>query len=306
MFTDHFYGCTEVSNNSNSVTYTLRLPEALKTRMETSADNRKISLNQLILDIIDQHYKAAGLTQGTTISTNGRTLEIRVKQIQHPPGMPMCNFYLDDAARGMEVACYTLGFSSQFMWQLQVVESQQYQAIAEIGMALLHFFNRQGLDITRLEWTQFPTIDTRRVLQMQDAKTRTGVFIRTVEQFSSALQEDLWLDRLMNVLPSNRLDGRAIDAALVTLQQNRELKMEKIVDFEPTKRFPKVEEAIEEAVAKAREKQCTFRFDCNDFIMLIDASSDVNTLIDKYWQFKHNEGLANGTIVPVPFDYPNS
>lgn len=293
--------------NPSNTTYTLRLPEALKTRMEASADNRKISLNQLILDIIDQHYKAAGFAQGTSISTNGRNLEIRIKKIQaHPPGMPMCFFYLDDMARGMEVACYTFGFSSQFMWQLQIDENHQYEAIAEIGMALLHFFSHQGLDITRLEWCQFPTMGTRRVLQMQDAKTRTGAFIRTAEQFSSALQENLWLDRLMNVRSSNKLDGRAVDAALVRLQQNKELKMENIVEFEPTKRFAKVEEAIEEAVTMAREKQCTFRFDCNDFIMLIDGSSDVNTLIDKYWEFKHNEGIANGTIISIPFDYPTS
>lgn len=110
----------------------------------------------------------------------------------------------------------------------------------------------------------------------------------------------------MNIRSSNRLDGRAVDAALVTLQQKKELKMENIVEFEPTKRFAKIEEAIQEAVAKARENQCTFRFDCNDFIMLIDGNSDVNTLISKYWEFKHKEGIANGTIISIPVNYPSS
>lgn len=301
-----FASTVMTSTNSNSVTYTMRLPESWKTRLENSAANRNVSVNQFVLDIIDQHYKAAGFVEGTSIITNGRSLEIRVKQIKtHPPGMPMCFFYLDDLARGMEVACYTIGFSSQFMWQLGIEERQQYEVIAELGMALLHYFNRQGLDITRLEWAQFPTIANRRVLQVQDGKTRDDVYIRTPEQFLSALQEDLWVDRLISVRSKNALDARSLETALTIFQQNKELRMENLVDFEPSKRFAKVEEAIEEAVSEAQKRKCTFRFDCNDFIMIIDSNSDVNTLINKYWEFKHNEGIENGSIISVPLTYPH-
>lgn len=294
-----------MSSSSTSVTCTLRLPEALKTRLENSAAIRNLSLNQYVLDIIDQHYQAAGFVEGTNVTTNGRNLQIRIKQIKtHPPGMPMCWFFLDDVPRNMEVACYTFGFSSQFMWQLQIDERQQYRVIAEIGPSLLHYFNRQGLDITRLEWCQFPTIATRRILQVQDAKTRMGAYIRSAEQFLSALQEGLWLDRLMNVRSSSNLDGRTLDAALTIFQQNKEINMDKIIEFEPSKRFIKIEEAIEEAVTKAREEKCTFRFDCNDFVMIIDANSDLNTLIRKYWEYKHNEGIANGSIISTSFQFP--
>lgn len=294
-----------MSNPSNTVTCTLRLPESLKSRLENSADNRKISLNQHVTDIIEQYYKASGFVDGTAIDANGRTLEIRVAKITtHPPGMPMCFFYLDDPSRDKEVACYSFGFSSQFMWQLKIEESQQYNIIAEIGRALIHYYNKHGHDITRLEWNQFPTITNRRILQVQDAKTRTEAFIRSSEQFLSALQDGLWSDRLMNAHSRSNIDARDIDAALTIFQQNKEIPMDTLIEFTPSRRFIKIEEAIEEAVAKATKERCSLRFDCNDFVMIIDGNSDVNSLIDKYWEFKHNEGIANGSIISTTFQFP--
>ncbi len=291
-----------MSNPSSSVTCTLRLPEALKTRLENSAENRKISLNQHVLEIIEQYYKASGFVDGTTIDANGRTLEIRVAKIKtHPPGMPMCFFYLDDPSRDKEVACYSFGFSSQFMWQLKIDESQQYNIIAEIGRALIHCYNKHGHDITRLEWNQFPTISNRRVLQIQDTKTRTEASIRSSEQFLSALQEGLWSDRLMNAHSRSNIDASAIDAVLTTLQQNKEIPMDTVIEFTPSRSFIKIDEAIEEAVEKAKTERCTVRFNCNDFVMIIDRNSDVNSLISKYWEFKHNEGVANGSIISTTF-----
>jgi hypothetical protein len=296
-----------MSNTSNTVTCTLRLTEALKARLENSASNRNISLNQHLLDIIEQHYKAAGFVDGTTIQANGRSLEIRVKQITtHPPGVPMCFFYLDDPSRNREVACYSFGFSSQFMRQLKIEENQQYNVISEIGLALIHYFNRNGQDITRLEWNQFPTITNRRVLQVQDAKTRTDACILSADQFLSALQEGLWSDRLMNIHTQSNLDARAIDAVLTVFQQNKEVRMDAVIEFKPSTRFIKIEEAIEEAAEKAKKEKCTVRFNCNDFVMIIDANSDINSLINKYWEFKHNEGIANGSIISTSFQYPTN
>lgn len=288
--------------NQPTVTYSLRLPEELKARMEHSAANRKLSLNQYILDILEQHYSATGYLEGSSLIVGERTLDTRVKRLAHPPGMPMCHIFLDDDSRGREVACYVLGFSSQFIWQLQIDESRQYEVIREVGQALLHALNRQGIDVTRLEWCQFPTMSNRRILQIQDAKTRTGASIRSVDQFLVALKEGLWVDRLLNARAMTAIDGLTVDAAMTLFQQNKELKMENIIEFEPSKRFAKVEEAIDEAVDKARREGCTLRFNCNDFVMLIDSSSDANSLINRYWEFKHNEGVANGTIISVPLN----
>jgi hypothetical protein len=291
-----------MSNTSHSVTYTLRLPEKLKGRLEATATNRGLSLNQLILEIIDQKYLAAGFSDRMTVQTRGRSLVVRVRELKnHPPGMPMCHFFLDDPTRGMEVACYTFGFSEQFMRQLHIKEGQQYESIADLGLALLHHFNKTGLDITRLEWCQFPTISDRRIFQVQDGKTRgTQVFITSIEQFIAALHEELWLDRYLSVHAKRNLDARTLNELRQVAPQDKEILLDNIVEFEPTKRFAKIEEAIEEAVSKAKEKRCAFRFDCNDFVMIIDANSDINTLINKYWEFKHNEGIASGSAKNFP------
>ncbi|MFA6213261.1 MAG: hypothetical protein WCT03_03905 [Candidatus Obscuribacterales bacterium] len=294
-----------MAGTPNTVTCTLRLAEALKARLENSASNRNISLNQHVLDIIEQYYRAAGFVDGCGIQANGRSLELHVKPVSaHPPGLPMCFFFLDDPSRNKEVACYSFGFSSRFMRQLRIEESQQYNVISEIGLALIHYFNRNGQDITRLEWNQYPTISNRRILQFQDAKTRTDDDIHSVEQFLSALQDGLWSDRLVSVHSKANLDARAIDAALVVFQQSKEIRMDRVIEFEPSKRFIKIEEAIREAFEKAKKEKCTVRFDCNDLVMFIDATSDINSLIDKYWEFRHNEGIANGSIVSASFPFP--
>lgn len=188
-------------NTQSSITYTLRLPDVLKSRLERSAASRGMSLNQLILDIVDQHYRAAGFIPGTSIIATGRNLEIRVKATKNQ-AFPMCFFYIDDPSREREVACYTVGFSAQFMWQLHIEQADQYEVIAEVGLALIHYYNRLGRNITRLEWNQFPTIPSQRILQVQDAKTKDGSYIVSVEDFLRALQEGLWDDRL------ERVDGK--------------------------------------------------------------------------------------------------
>ncbi len=289
-----------------TVTYTLRLTENLKSRLERSACNRNLSLNQLILEIIDRHYQAAGFAQGSTIMVHGRPLEIRVKHVtSHPPGMPMCFFYLDDPSRERELACYSFGFSTQFMRQLNIIENTPYEAIAELGMALLHYYSRNGYDITRLEWCQLPTVTNRRILQVQDTKTTTGAYIRSLEQFMTALLEGLWVDRARS-MPQRTidLDGKTLEERLIECLKDEELPVDTIIEFEPSKSRLTVEEAIEEAVAKARERNCIYRFECNNFVMLIDTNSDTSTLINKYWEFKHNEGIANGTIATATFKYP--
>lgn len=189
-------------NAESTVTYTLRLAKDLRLRLERSASHRGMSINQLILDLVDQHYQAAGFVPGKGIKSGGRNLEIRIKDKHHPPGMPTCSFFVDDPSREREVACYTFGFSSQFMWQVHIEEADQYKVIEEIGLALIHYYNRLGRNITKLEWDQFPTISNQRILQVQDAKTKNGSYILSVESFLCALQEGLWDDRL------ERIDGK--------------------------------------------------------------------------------------------------
>src|SRR6516165_2802200 len=121
-----------------TTTYSLRLTDQWKGRLERNAENQGVSVNQLILDIIAQHYRTAGFHQGPTINLkNGRTLEIRVEQSKLDlPGMPTCWFYLDDPHRNREIASYQIGASQQLMRQFGVERKDEYTVVAELGKAL--------------------------------------------------------------------------------------------------------------------------------------------------------------------------
>lgn len=72
---------------------------------------------------------------------------------------------------------------------------------------------------------------------------------------------------------------------------------QRVIDFTPSKQNALIEEAIAEAIAKARETGVTYRFNCNGLPMLIDSKSDADDLLNKYWQFDHENGVANGSIL---------
>ena len=78
-------------NKESITTYTLRLKDDLKARMERSAKKKGWSLNTLILDIIERHYQAAGFVEGNRLtSRTGRLYEIRVDASDsHPPDEPL-------------------------------------------------------------------------------------------------------------------------------------------------------------------------------------------------------------------------
>jgi hypothetical protein len=182
-----------------NTTCTIRIPNSLKTRLDIRSQALQISLNQLIVDILNRRYTDVGFAADQIIQVSSRQLRINIDAMNHPPGMPQRRFVLHDSGADREFASYVFGLSHQFMWQLNIEQSEQYEQLSELGMALLHYFNNLGRDISRLEWDQFPTQRNWRILQVQDAKTSDGRFISSVEDFLGVLKERKWIDRLERV-----------------------------------------------------------------------------------------------------------
>lgn len=78
----------------------------------------------------------------------------------------------------------------------------------------------------------------------------------------------------------------------------------RIINFEPRKRFSSIDEAIREAIDKAKKTGDAYRFDCNGLPMVIDCNSDAEELLERYWKYDHEQGVTSGRIVTVPFKYP--
>ncbi|MBX9877589.1 MAG: hypothetical protein K2Y22_03950 [Candidatus Obscuribacterales bacterium] len=182
-----------------TVTYSLRLPEVWKRRLERTADHQALSVNQVVMDIIGRYYKGAGFHDSTSIHLkNGRRLDVRVKPVeQHPPGIPTCWFFLDDPSRNCEVACYQIGASTQLVRQFGISSADEYEVVSELGLALLHFHNERGANITKLEWQQLPTKSDLRILDFYDLKRTDKTYIVSQPDFHQALKQQQWHDRYL-------------------------------------------------------------------------------------------------------------
>jgi hypothetical protein len=183
-------------NKESITTYTLRLKDDLKARMERSAKKKGWSLNTLILDIIERHYQAAGFVEGNRLtSRTGRLYEIRVDASDsHPPDEPTCFFFIDDPKRDKEIAYYTIGLSRSLLRNLRVREEDQYAVIKEIGLALLSFYNASGKELSSLSWEQQPGYPNRRIIHLQEVP----VEIESQEQFLILLREKAWTDKFLS------------------------------------------------------------------------------------------------------------
>lgn len=183
-------------NKESVTTYTLRLRDDLKARMERSAKKKGWSLNALILDIIERHYQAAGFIEGTRFtSRTGRLYEIRVHPSDtHPPDEPTCFFFVDDPKRDKEIAYYTIGLSRSLLRNLQVREHDQYDVIKEVGLALLSFYNNSGKELSSLSWNQQSDYPNRRIIYPQEVP----VEVESQEQLLILLREKAWSDKFLS------------------------------------------------------------------------------------------------------------
>lgn len=193
--------------SEQTTTCTIRLPSALKARLDSTAQALHISLNQLIADVLNRRYTDMGFAAAPIVDTFERQLSINIDAMNHPPGMPERRFVLSDGVTGKELTTYVFGMSQQFMWQLNIEQSEQYEQLNELGVALLRFFNTVGRDVSRLEWDQFPTQKTWRILQVQDAKTSDGRYISSIEDFLGVLKQRNWIDRLERVNGQPSIDN---------------------------------------------------------------------------------------------------
>jgi len=186
-----------ILSGEKPLTFSLRLSETWKRRLERTAEHKDVSVNQLIMDIIAQHYESNGLFDTSEIVLQGgRQLELLVEKDNHPPGVPTCKFFLYDSKRNCEVACYQIGASNQLLRQFGINTDNEYEVVTELGKALLHHHNAHGLNITRLEWKQLPTIPGCRILDFNDLKTIDGQYLSSQESFHTALhQPNKWQDR---------------------------------------------------------------------------------------------------------------
>lgn len=171
---------------------TLRLPDEYHDQLTRQANQRGLTLNAHLLNIVQRHLMESGFAPDVIKSFSGRLFEVHVEPI--PRGFSdyfSCRFdvYEYHPLYTKMRAYYVFGVSSQLTGT-----SDPFGVVKDIGLALLNFYNRKGFEIDQLAWQSvagepMPSND------MKDNWRYIGTDIaKDARQLMIALGRDHWRD----------------------------------------------------------------------------------------------------------------
>lgn len=175
--------------------FTLRLPETLRQQLIVQAEGKQRSLNSHIQAILEGHIVESGFAGHHLISKSGRSFEIvfREDDIPQQRNGVMGFFFLRELKFDQERAYYMIGLDHAVVrdWKLR---QRPVEAIEQIGLALLNFYNRH-FEIDQLQWPHpVPNqdFDGYRVFSWKDFEPA-----ESLNEFLDLLRKNQWKDRLL-------------------------------------------------------------------------------------------------------------
>ena len=168
----------------------IRIPEDYRKRLQLQADKKGISFNAHVLRVLEIHLMSSGFGPTAVTSGCGRLFQIRFEPYLDNVDETTWAFFIDEPKFEKERAYYLIGIGRTVLRDWQIKDKSTVSK--EVGLALLSFYNRQGMEIDRLNFTQYPGPDNdgRRVLQVAEVP-------ETLEQFLDQLNQDKWKDKFV-------------------------------------------------------------------------------------------------------------
>ena len=165
----------------------LRIPEEYRKQLQIQADNKGISFNAHILRVLEIHLMSSGFGPTALTSASGRLFEIRSELYVNNVDETSWAFFIDEPKYEKERAYYVIGMDRAVLRDWQVTDKETVSK--EVGMALLSFYNRQGMEVDRLVWNQYTGIDedNKRLLKVKELP-------ETLEEFFDMLMSGKWSD----------------------------------------------------------------------------------------------------------------
>ncbi len=180
----------DVEQKQKTTNISLRIPEEYRKRLQLQADKKGVSFNAHLLRILEIHLMSSGFGPTSVTSTNGRLFQIRCEPYLDTVDETTWAYFVDEPKFEKERAYYLIGIGRTVLRDWQVKDKATVSK--EVGLALLNFYNRQGLEIDKLIWNQYavPESDGRRLLQVAEVP-------ETLEQFLDILISGNWTDRFV-------------------------------------------------------------------------------------------------------------
>ncbi|HMW92242.1 MAG TPA: hypothetical protein PKN86_09425 [Candidatus Obscuribacter sp.] len=133
---------------------------------------------------------SSGFGPTSITSASGRLFEIRSELYIDNVDETSFAFFIDEPKFEKERAYYVIGIGRTILrdWQIQ----DKLTVSKEVGLALLNYYNRKGMDIDKLVWNQYPgpDDDNRRLLQVAEVP-------ETLQQFFDQLLSTEWSDKFV-------------------------------------------------------------------------------------------------------------
>jgi hypothetical protein len=166
----------------------LRIPDDYRKRLQVQADKRGISFNAHVLRVLEIHMMSSGFGPTSLTSTSGRLFQIRFEPYLDNVDETTWAFFIDEPKFEKERAYYLIGIGRTILRDWQIKDKTTVSK--EVGLALLSYYNRKGMEIDRLIWSQYPGPDNdgRRVLQAAEVP-------ETLEELFDLLKTDNWVDK---------------------------------------------------------------------------------------------------------------
>lgn len=176
---------------------TLRLPDEYHRQLVGQAARRGLTLNALLVSLVHRHLLDSGYATDVIKSLSGRLFEINVEPIPDRYDDFFCcrfdifeNHSLYDKRR----AHYIIGVSYSLVDQ----KIDPYDQVKDVGLALLNFYNRRGLEIDQLAWQVGPHDPPSPSPSMQDNWRYIGSSTtKNLGEFLIALARNHWKDDLL-------------------------------------------------------------------------------------------------------------
>lgn len=168
----------------------IRIPDEYRKRLQLQADKKGVSFNAHVLRVLEIHLMSSGFGPTSLTSASGRLFQIRCEPYLDNVEETTWAFFIDEPKFEKERAYYLIGIGRTILRDWQV--NDKAAVSKEIGLALLSFYNRNGMEIDRLVWNQYPgpDVDNKRVLQVAEVP-------ETMPELLDQLMSGKWTDKFV-------------------------------------------------------------------------------------------------------------
>lgn len=188
---------SKFDENDKIKNLTLRLPGVYSRQLSNQAARLGLTLNAHLVNILSRHLLETGYAPNVIKSLSGRLFHIEFAPVPNSAYGYFCarfDIYEHHPLYEKRRAHYLIAVASQLLWP----DTEPHEMVSDVGLALLNFYNRSGLEIDQLAWQIPPESPPSPSPTMKDNWRFIGTSVtKNLSEFMIALAKNHWKDDLL-------------------------------------------------------------------------------------------------------------